>query len=115
MVQLSNGKKFNYPIKKKLYYEKGSAKELMSLTIHPPGLDEGAHKVVTQIVQCESKGESYDLDLVFLVGSCSWLKVLVMCGTRTNHSGSRTLAKLTSYEKCTWPIKRCRYPMQWCS
>jgi hypothetical protein len=29
----------------------------MSLTIHPPALDYGAHRVVTQIVQCEPNGD----------------------------------------------------------
>jgi hypothetical protein len=32
----------------------------MSLTIHSPALDDGAHRVVTQIVQCEPNGDHGD-------------------------------------------------------
>jgi hypothetical protein len=37
----------------------------MSLTIHPPALDDGAHRVVTQIVQCEPSGGHVSLTLCF--------------------------------------------------
>jgi hypothetical protein len=29
----------------------------MSLTIHPPALDDGAHRVVTKVIQCEPNGD----------------------------------------------------------
>jgi hypothetical protein len=29
----------------------------MSITIHPPALDDGAHRVVTQVIQCEPNGD----------------------------------------------------------
>ncbi len=39
---------------------------LTRLTIHPPALDDGTHRVVTQTVQCEPKGDhAGELDLVF--------------------------------------------------
>jgi hypothetical protein len=37
----------------------------MSLTIHLPALDDGAHSVVTQIVQCEPNGDHGELDIDF--------------------------------------------------
>jgi hypothetical protein len=37
----------------------------MSLTLHRPALDDGTHRVVTQIVQCEPNGDHGELDLVF--------------------------------------------------
>jgi|LakMenEpi03Aug12_release.lakeMendotaPanAssembly.Ray.scaffolds.fasta_scaffold261865_2 hypothetical protein len=51
----------------------------MSLTIHPPALDDSTHRVVTQIVQCEPKGDhAGELDLVFwsdlAAGSRYWYK-----------------------------------------
>jgi hypothetical protein len=43
--------------KKEVIRRKSAAEVLISLTIHPPALDDGAHRVVTQIVQREPNGD----------------------------------------------------------
>jgi hypothetical protein len=86
---------------------------LMTLTIHPPALDNGAQRVVIQIVQCEPNGDHGELDLVFLVDLAPSLR---SAGSRSQSCGEPEQIILDSeHGQSSHSMKRCSCPMKWCS